>query len=165
MNVLPEQAIYPTVINQEVKNTWDQVKLLKGYIWPAIPFILKAQVKEWYQVSTISIDIRESCKLLLFFQITLFAVKYISTVWSNLRTFSQQVQKTAKLVFTAITMVFYSQGFSLFAKKFNFSCPVRTAYRPAGSQKCFTSHLSNFKDIPGIEQANQERCYHKPVIT
>lgn len=48
MNVLPEQAIDPTVINEEVKNTWDQLKLLKGYIWPAILFILKAQVKEWY---------------------------------------------------------------------------------------------------------------------
>lgn len=157
--MLSEQAIYPTVINQEVKNTWDQVKLLKGYIWPAILYILKAQVKEWYQVSTISIDFRESCKLLLLFQIRLFAVKYISTVSSNLRTCSQQVQKTAKLVFTAITMVFCSQGFSLFARKFNFSCPVRTAYRPAGSQECFTSHLSNLKDIPGIEEANQERCY------
>lgn len=46
MNVLPEQAIYPTAINQEIKNMWDQVKVLMGYIWTPIQFILKAQVKE-----------------------------------------------------------------------------------------------------------------------
>lgn len=48
MNVLPEQAIYPTVINQEVKNKWDQVKLLKGFIWLPVQVILKAQVKKLY---------------------------------------------------------------------------------------------------------------------
>lgn len=48
MNVLPEQAIYSTVINQEVKNTWDHMKLLQGYIWPPIQFIVKYQIKEWY---------------------------------------------------------------------------------------------------------------------
>lgn len=135
------------------------MKLLKEYIWPPNSVYSKGPSQKmilsfynffWHQRELPAFTI---------FQIRLFTVKDIRTVWSNLRAFSQKVQKTAKLVSRAITMIFSCQGFSLFAKKFNFSCPMRTAYSPAGSQECFTSHLSNLKDVPGTEEANQERCY------